>query len=238
MESHVDPAVGPVLTALARSAIATSFAPQPPTAAALLEEVPAALSGEAQPTAALSEAAQSKTTPSDAAAARAVPPDSSEPRAVLSKRRATFVTLERDRKLRGCIGTLNALRPLGVDVVRNARLAARDPRMPPVQESEVDALQVTVTLLSPAERVAVNEFAALFDVLRPGEDGLVLKDGNGRRATFLPSVWANLPEPERFVAALLRKGRWPESLWKRELRSAAWPQDLTVERYATRSFKG
>jgi AmmeMemoRadiSam system protein A len=228
MESHVDPAVGPLLTALARSAIATSFAPQPPTAAALLADAPGALSTETQPTKALSEAAQSKSAPSDAAASRAV----------LSKRRATFVTLERERRLRGCVGTLNALRPLGIDVVRNARLAARDPRLPPVQEGEVDALQVTVTILSPAERVAVDTFAGLFDVLRPGEDGLVLKDGNGRRATFLPTVWASLPEPDRFVAALLRKGRWPEALWKRELRAAAWPQDLTAERYATRSFKG
>jgi AmmeMemoRadiSam system protein A len=217
MESHVDPEVGPVLTALARSAVASSFAPQPPSAAALLEDGHAVLSREAQP--------------------KAAPPTTADSRAALLQRRATFVTLERDGELRGCVGTLNALRPLGVDVVRNARLAARDPRLPPVQEREVDALQVTVTILSPAEPVAVDAFAALFAVLRPGEDGLVLKDGSGRRATFLPTVWARLPEPERFVAALLRKGRWPESLWKRKLRSAAWPEGLTVERYATRSFK-
>jgi AMMECR1 domain-containing protein len=125
---------------------------------------------------------------------------------------------------------------LGFDVVRNARRAACDPRLPPVRADEVEALRVTVTVLSPAEPVEAGGFAALFDQLRPGRDGLVLKDG-GRRATFLPSVWASLPEPERFVAALLRKGRWPESLWSGELRSAAWPEGLAAERYGTRSFR-
>lgn len=199
MESHVDPPLGPVLTGLARSAVATSFAPRPTAAATLLAALPA------------------------------IP--------ALSKPEATFVTLEHNGALRGCIGTLTALRPLGVDVVRNARLATRDPRLPPVRKREVAALRFTVTVLSPAEPVAAAAFGGLLDLLRPGEDGLTLKDGAGRRATFLPSVWADLPEPERFVAALLRKGRWPEPLWSGELRSAPWPADLTAERYATRSFR-
>ncbi|MCC3765473.1 AmmeMemoRadiSam system protein A [Glycomyces sp. TRM65418] len=200
MEPHVEPTLGPVLTALARNAVATSFAARPPTTAALLADL--------------------STMPA------------------LTKRAATFVTLERDGALRGCIGTLTALRPLAFDVVRNARLAARDPRLPPVLEAEVETLRCTVTILSPAEPIAVRGFGALFDVLRPGRDGLTLRDGGARRATFLPSVWANLPEPERFVAALLRKGRWPEPLWSGELRSAPWPHGLAAERYATRSFHG
>lgn len=213
----MDPSLGPVLTALARSAVATSFAPRPPTAAELLVDTPEVLPKGTHANAALSPGALVKE--------------------ALSKREATFVTLEREGALRGCVGTLSALRPLGFDVVRNARLAARDPRLPPVRATEVDALRITVTVLSPAEPVAVAAFAALFALLRPGEDGLVLKDGGGRRATFLPSVWASLPEPERFVAALLRKGRWPESLWSSELHTAAWPQGLAAERYATRSFR-
>ncbi|MEU5157156.1 AmmeMemoRadiSam system protein A [Glycomyces sp. NPDC021274] len=209
MDPHPESGLGPVLTALARSAVATSFAPRPPGAAALIST--------------LSES----TAP--AAAAHA---------ATLAKREATFVTLQRDGRLRGCIGTLTALRPLGVDVVRNARLAARDPRLPPVEESETAELQVTVTVLSPSEPLPVRAFTSLLDHLRPGQDGLTLKDRGGRRATFLPSVWASLPEPERFVAALLRKGRWPRRLWAAELRSAAWPEGLAAERYGAREFSG
>ncbi|HEX2143385.1 MAG TPA: AmmeMemoRadiSam system protein A, partial [Glycomyces sp.] len=156
----------------------------------------------------------------------------------LAKREATFVTLDRDDSLRGCIGTLTPLRPLGVDVVRNARAAARDPRLPPVGEDELAELRVTVSLLSASEPIAVRAFAVLLEHLRPGQDGLTLRDTEGRRATFLPSVWARLPEPERFVAALLRKGHWPPSLWSGELRTATWPADLAAERYATWSVSG
>jgi uncharacterized protein len=200
MEPQLSRDLGPVLTALARTAVATSFAPSPPDAAAL------------------------------AAAAGTEP--------ALGARGATFVTLERDGALRGCMGTLTALRPLGVDVARNARSAARDPRMPAVRPEEVADLRITVAVLSPPRPMAVRDFAALLEALRPGVDGLTLKDRERRRATFLPSVWRGLPEPERFVAALLRKGGWPRALWEGALRAAAWPEGLTAERYEATAFTG
>jgi AmmeMemoRadiSam system protein A len=194
----MEPHLGPVLTALARSAVATSFGPKPPAAAELLADTPTALAEKA----------------------------------------ATFVTLQRDGTLRGCIGTLVALRPLGFDVVRNARLAARDPRMAPVRADEVPGLTIEVAVLTPAATVAVQDFSALIDTLRPGEDGLTLKDRDGRRATFLPSVWGHLHDPHRFVAALLRKGGWPRRLWAGDLRTAPWPEGLTAERYGTTVYTG
>lgn len=198
MEPQPSRGLGPVLTGLARTAVATSFEPRPPDAAALV------------------------------AAAGAGP--------ALAGREATFVTLERNGALRGCIGTLTALRPLGLDVVRNARSAARDPRMPAVRPEELAGLRVTVTVLAPPRPMAVRDFTALLERLRPGVDGLTFKDGGRRRATFLPSVWRGLPEPERFVAALLRKGGWPREVWGGGLRSAAWPEGLTAECYETTSF--
>lgn len=196
----MEPEIGEAAVALARTAVATSFDPLPPTPAELLGAV------------------------ADLPA--------------LARRAATFVTLERDGTLRGCIGTLRAVRPLGFDVIRNARLAARDPRLEPVRAEEVPALRVEVTVLSPSAALAVSGFAELLDRLRPGEDGLTLKDASGRRATFLPSVWAGLPEPERFVAALLRKGGWPRKLWAGRLRAADWPEGLAAERYHGESFSG
>lgn len=149
---------------------------------------------------------------------------------------ATFVTLERGSRLRGCIGTLAASRPLGIDVVRNARLAARDPRTPPVEPAELPELTVTVSVLSPARPLRVRSFTTLLDRLRPGTDGLTLHGPERRRATFLPSVWSALAEPERFVTALLRKGGWPRALWASDLRMAAWPDGLAAERYTADSF--
>ncbi|GAB3645023.1 AmmeMemoRadiSam system protein A [Glycomyces tarimensis] len=197
MESPIEQ----TLTALARSAVETSFEARPPRAAELV--------------------------------ARLAPQSMPE---VLDRPTATFVTLQRGTTLRGCIGTLTPLRPLGLDVVRNARLAAQDPRLAPVEPAELPRLRVTVALLSPSRPLAVDSFAALFEQLRPGTDGLTLAGGERRRATFLPSVWASLREPERFVAALLRKGGWPQGLWRGELRSALWPEELAAESYTTETF--
>lgn len=145
---------------------------------------------------------------------------------VLGRPGASFVTLESGGALRGCVGTVEATRPLWRDVVRNAVRAATDPRLPAVTGAEWPALDVTVSVLSRPERLPVGDAGALAAGLRPGVDGLLLSDGP-RRAIFLPAVWAKLPEPDLFVAALLAKGGWP---------AGTWPPGLTAHRYAATHF--
>jgi len=123
----------------------------------------------------------------------------------LSEHRATFVTLTKNGDLRGCIGSLEAHRPLGVDVVENARAAAfRDPRFPQVTAREIDAIQVEVSLLSQPSALEFADHDDLVAQLAPGLDGLILA-AEGRRGTFLPQVWESLPEPEQFLAHLKQK---------------------------------
>jgi AmmeMemoRadiSam system protein A len=125
--------------------------------------------------------------------------------AALDQPGATFVTLRQHAELRGCIGTLEPRRALGVDVRANAVAAAfRDPRFPPLAVREFHSTSVEVSLLSPHEPVAFAGEDDLLRQLRPGVDGIVLWAGD-RRATFLPQVWESLPEPREFVAALKRK---------------------------------
>ncbi len=126
---------------------------------------------------------------------------------------ATFVTLHSRGELRGCIGSLEPVRPLGVDVRENALAAAfRDPRFPPLAAREFDATSVEVSLLSPAERIHVTGEEDLVSRLRPGIDGLILEH-DGRRATYLPQVWEAIPDPRDFVAALKGKAGWPQGFW-------------------------
>lgn len=143
---------------------------------------------------------------------------------------ACFVTLNKaDGQLRGCIGSLQAYRPLAEDLVQNAYSAAfRDPRFPPLTMAETPGLQVHVSLLGEPVPLGVDARQALLVALVPGEDGLILRQG-GRQATFLPSVWAQLPQPEDFVAALLRKGGWPAD---------AWPQGMLAWRYRVEEVSG
>lgn len=118
---------------------------------------------------------------------------------------ATFVTLNADGRLRGCIGTLEARLPLIEDVALHAFEAAfRDPRFMPLTAEEYPGLEVHVSVLSPEEPIRFSDEPDLVRQLRPGVDGLVIAQGS-RRATFLPSVWQNLPDPRDFLAQLKRK---------------------------------
>ncbi|WP_281985810.1 AmmeMemoRadiSam system protein A [Azonexus hydrophilus] len=131
---------------------------------------------------------------------------------------ATFVTLTQAGELRGCIGSLEAHRPLIDDVQANAHAAAfRDPRFPPLTRDELARTRVEVSLLSPAEPLFVTDEADALARLRPQVDGLILAAG-GRRATFLPQVWEQLPEPAVFLARLKQKAGLSGTYWSPELR--------------------
>jgi AmmeMemoRadiSam system protein B/AmmeMemoRadiSam system protein A len=122
---------------------------------------------------------------------------------------ATFVTLTKGGELRGCIGSLEAARPLGVDVAENAVAAAfRDPRFPPITPEEWPSVRVEVSLLSAPKPMRFADEADLLAQIRAGEDGLIL-ECDGRRATFLPQVWESIPDKLAFLRELVRKAGLP-----------------------------
>ena len=125
---------------------------------------------------------------------------------------ATFITLTRDGALRGCIGSLEAVRPLGTDVAENAIGAAfRDPRFPAVTANEWTGVRLEVSLLSSAKPLRFADEADLLAQIRQGEDGLIL-ECDGRRATFLPQVWETIPDKRLFLRELARKAGLPDDL--------------------------
>lgn len=141
--------------------------------------------------------------------------------------RPTFVTLQKNGQLRGCIGSLEARRPLAEDVIVNAFAAAfQDPRFPPLREEELENLEIHISILSPLEEVSVQSESDLLSQLRPGIDGLVLEEGP-HRATFLPAVWESLPDPKDFLEHLKLKAGLPGDYWSDNLR---------VYRYTTLSL--
>lgn len=122
---------------------------------------------------------------------------------------ATFVTLLKDGELRGCVGSLEATRPLAQDVAENALAAAfRDPRFPELSAAEWLQCQVEVSLLSAPKPVRFTDEADLMRQIRAGEDGLIL-ESEGRRATFLPQVWQGVPDKRAFLGHLLCKAGLP-----------------------------
>ncbi len=138
--------------------------------------------------------------------------------------RASFVTIEIDDKLRGCIGTLEAMHPLVYDVAHNSFNAAfRDPRFKPITAEERQQIQLHISVLSDPENFPVEDEQDLLNKLHPNVDGLILIDGT-HHATFLPAVWESLPDPKDFVSHLKQKAG---------LASDYWSESIHFKRYIT-----
>jgi len=129
---------------------------------------------------------------------------------------AAFVTLTEGGQLRGCIGALEAYQPLAEDVREHAIAAAlSDYRFPSVQVSELKGIHIEVSRLTAPVALEYAGPEDLVARLRPGVDGVILRDGN-RRATFLPQVWEQLPDVEEFLAHLCNKMGASPDLWRRK----------------------
>ena len=156
-----------------------------------------------------------------------IEPEAFDP--VLREKRATFVTLHINGVLRGCIGSLTAISPLIVDLAHNAYSAAfRDPRFPPLEESEFEQLQYHISILSETTPILFTSEKDLITQLRPHVDGLVLTEGSNK-GTFLPSVWEQLPDREMFLKHLKQKAGLSQDYWS---------NGITIERYEVDGFEG
>ncbi len=141
---------------------------------------------------------------------------------------ATFVTLTLDTQLRGCIGSLEAHRPLIDDVRANAVASAfRDPRFEPLSKTEFGKVFIDVSLLSQPEPLSFASEEDALEQLNPGMDGLILSYGR-YRATYLPQVWAQLPEPVDFIAQLKNKAGLPGDFWS---------DDIKLSRYTVQKWR-
>ena len=127
---------------------------------------------------------------------------------------AVFVTLNKNGRLRGCIGSIEAHRPLIEDIIHNARAAAfGDPRFNTLESEEWPDISLEVSLLSKPEPVFYDSVEELEQKIEPFKDGIVLEK-NYNRAVFLPQVWEQLPDFYRFFKHLCRKARLDdECLW-------------------------
>jgi AmmeMemoRadiSam system protein A len=128
---------------------------------------------------------------------------------------AAFVTLTKDKLLRGCIGALEAYQPLVMDVREHAVAAAmEDYRFTPVSTSELPYLSIEISRLTQPEALEYQDAGDLIELLRPGIDGVILAEGI-RRATFLPQVWEQLPNPEDFLSHLCHKMGMSPDAWRK-----------------------
>jgi AmmeMemoRadiSam system protein A len=132
------------------------------------------------------------------------------------EKRGTFVTLNKDGNLRGCIGHILPQEALIHGIRENAINAAfRDPRFNPLSKEEWDSIQIEISILTEPRPLEYSDVDDLLKKLRPGVDGVILKKGY-LQATFLPQVWDQLPDKEEFLTHLCVKAGLDAYSWKKE----------------------
>jgi AmmeMemoRadiSam system protein A len=101
---------------------------------------------------------------------------------ILKEKRGAFVTIHKHGRLRGCIGYIEAIKPLHITVQEMAEAAAlSDHRFPPVSSEELDDLDLEISVLTPLKRIKT------IDEIQIGKHGILLKSGY-HQGVFLPQV--------------------------------------------------
>ena len=145
----------------------------------------------------------------------------------LQQKQAAFVTLKKEGRLRGCIGSLIATRPLVVEVGEQAFNAAfKDPRFDPLDTSELEKLDIEISILSQPRKMHFSSENDLLGQIKPGTDGLIL-EWNNYKGTFLPAVWESLPNKADFLKELKRKAGLSPDFWS---------DTIIIKRYTSEKF--
>jgi AmmeMemoRadiSam system protein A len=147
----------------------------------------------------------------------------------LKKNRGGFVTINNNKKLRGCIGYIQPLYPLYKTVIENAFNSAYcDPRFPPLTEDEINIIHIEISVLSIPIKLIYKDSDDLLKKIFPFKDGVIIKK-DFFSATFLPQVWEQLPEKQEFLNHLCMKAGLKPDEWK--------DGNLDVEIYNAEVFK-
>jgi len=130
------------------------------------------------------------------------------------KRCGTFVTLKIDGRLRGCIGSLTANESIHTGIIKNALNAAfADPRFLPLTADEFEHVDIEISILTKPQPLEYTDYSDLLSKLRVNVDGVIIRKGRAV-ATFLPQVWKQLPEPQKFLSHLCAKAGLSVDSWK------------------------
>lgn len=149
--------------------------------------------------------------------------------ACFQRTHGVFVTLTSGGQLRGCIGNLTSTDPLVSGIRRNAiNSAFHDPRFAPLSASELDEIEIEISILSESQPLKYRDADDLLNKLRPHIDGVIIRK-QAASATFLPQVWEQLPRPQDFLTHLCMKAGLASDAWRHS--------QLEVSRYQVQYFE-
>ena len=133
---------------------------------------------------------------------------------IFYEKRGVFVTLHKNDHLRGCIGNIEPVESIIDGVQDNSINAAfHDSRFSPLKLEEFNNINIEISILTKPEKVEYLDYNDLFSKLKPDIHGVIIKKNN-RKATFLPQVWAQLPDIKDFFSHLCQKAGLSSDEWK------------------------
>ncbi|MBE6467525.1 MAG: AmmeMemoRadiSam system protein B [Alphaproteobacteria bacterium] len=132
---------------------------------------------------------------------------------VMFNKGATFVTLEKNNKLRGCIGSILPVNAVADDLAKNTILAAlNDSRFKPVSKKELPKITYKISFLTSFVPIKFSSYDDLLTKIEPYIDGILIKDGK-RQGIYLPSVWELISDKHEFMNQLKIKAGLSPSYW-------------------------
>jgi len=104
-----------------------------------------------------------------------------------SEKQGVFVTLHKDKELRGCIGFPYPFLPLSEAIFQAARAAAfDDPRFLPLDKDELKNIKIEISVLSVPREIKCKK-EKICESIKIGKDGLIIQL-NGNSGLLLPQV--------------------------------------------------
>lgn len=123
--------------------------------------------------------------------------------------RGVFVTLTKNKELRGCIGFPEAIMPLNEATIKAAKSAAfSDPRFSQLQENELKDIKIEISILTPKSKCKPSE-------VKIGEDGLIC-NYVGLSGLLLPQVAVEHKMSRlEFLECVCQKAGLPGDTWQK-----------------------
>jgi AmmeMemoRadiSam system protein A len=144
---------------------------------------------------------------------------------LLAQPSGAFVSVHKQGDLRGCIGHIEPIEPLGRVIPRCAVAAcSTDPRFPPVTASELEQIDIEISLLGPLEPIAGPHDVEV------GRHGLVVEMG-WQRGLLLPQVATEWNwDAETFLAHTCHKAGLPRDAWQKGAKMWRFEAEVFGER--------
>ena len=144
---------------------------------------------------------------------------------LMQKKRGVFVTIKKEEKLRGCIGTIKPTKEtLAEEIIANAVNACKDPRFPSITKEELSELSYEVNILTEPELISKVKGVPEEISINPKREGIIVESGR-KTGLLLPDL-EGIDSAKKQLKHALKKGR------------IGFDEEFKIYKFETDEYKG